>query len=219
MAPVASLRPLHFHFVAKQTPPDTSTEAAAVVVANGAAANHAHADSESDADLRKLVVDVPDGWAPSMPEHAKSSDALVAPAHACAARLYGNPAAGYFSVQSFGGELAAVNTYASGLKGAGLVLQPTVHDCHASGIAQLATQVSEIAVSSAGGVVAAGGSAGRDKGSSGHGHEQLDYESPEATGAAVAACLDVIGKGMQRYVVMGTTCSFVMRLITDWSSA
>ena len=205
VTPVATLRPLRFHVVAKEAATDTRTDAtASAAVANCAAANHVDAEHQHEIDLSNLVVDVPEGWAPSLPHHSNQAPHVpLPPAHACAARICGHSAAGYFSLQTFGGHVDAVEAYTSCLSAFGPLQR--IHDDHASGIAQLASHLSGVAVDTNGGAVAGGAPGVTDKCTSGHTDGQLDYESPDATGAAVAACLDVLGKGMLPHAVVRST--------------
>lgn len=201
IAPVASLRPLRFQFVPKPQP-------AATPNCTSHLATHTYDQSVSS----KSVEDVPEDWVAPTPQQVDQSKRLEAapppPAHACAARICGKPADGYFSLQTFGGEVAAVESYVSGFTTrAQKSTEPQIHDQHASSAAELAWQLSHVVVGGDG-VVARSGSMGAGMGNAKHGcssgHELriCDFETSEATGAAVAACLDIVERGVQHCELM-----------------
>lgn len=207
VTPVASLRPLRFEFVPKTQPPNSPD---AVGAASCTSATHAwsHADSESSGKSSHAcaVVDTPEDWIPTAGNQQAEIPREVKPsAHACAARVCGKPGSGYFSLQTFGGAKPAVESYVLqfGTRAQQQSAEHRFHNQDASCASELKKPLQDIVFS--GGDVPVGCSeevrscSGRDAGSPCDSSDRRFHSAPpEATGAAVAACLEVVGKGVHQ---------------------
>lgn len=211
VTPVASLRPITFQFVPKEESANsTSSNTSPPVPEN----------TDTSSSQPPVVIDVPDDWTPE--EFTQQAQSLhIHAAHACAIRTCGSPSSGYLSLQTFGGNKAAVDAYAATLHADQCTAdmnnsEARMHAQHAQCATELASELKDIQVGDKKGntnnswiephvkrfasdqlVKSASTPQAEHSGPIRDiGAHQADIQVTEAaTGGAIAACLQALGAG------------------------